>query len=295
MQITTQWKLALGMALLLGTAAAQQAPSPTPVENNAEGKASAVKDEVKSAVKTEEKASASAEAPGAGFTSRKEKVSYALGVDLASRLQSQSFDVDPELVVKALQEALAGNKLRMTGEEIAAVLRGFEEDQKHDYQHAVSMVSEKNKKAAEAFVAENVKKEGIVTLPSGLQYKILKKGDGKTPTLNDKVVCQYRGTLLDGKEFDSSYKRNQPATLPVKGIIKGWSEALQLMPVGSKWQLFIPPQLGYGEKLVGGIGPNAMLVFEVELLSIEEAVAATPQPAPVLEKKDSAVADPKKM
>ncbi len=265
------------------------------VENNAEGKASAVKDEVKSAVKTEEKASASAEAPGAGFTSRKEKVSYALGVDLASRLQSQSFDVDPELVVKALQEALAGNKLRMTGEEIAAVLRGFEEDQKHDYQHAVSMVSEKNKKAAEAFVAENVKKEGIVTLPSGLQYKILKKGDGKTPTLNDKVVCQYRGTLLDGKEFDSSYKRNQPATLPVKGIIKGWSEALQLMPVGSKWQLFIPPQLGYGEKLVGGIGPNAMLVFEVELLSIEEAVAATPQPAPVLEKKDSAVADPKKM
>jgi FKBP-type peptidyl-prolyl cis-trans isomerase len=132
------------------------------------------------------------------------------------------------------------------------------------------MISAKNKKAGEALFAENVKKEGIVTLPSGLQYKILKRGDGKQPSLADKVVCHYQGTLLDGRVFDSSYKKNEPATLPVKGLIKGWSEALQLMPVGSKWQLFIPPQLGYGERVVGGIGPNSTLLFEVELISIQE-------------------------
>ncbi len=132
------------------------------------------------------------------------------------------------------------------------------------------MLSGKNKEAGDAFFAENLKKEGVVTLPSGLQYKILRQGDGKKPTLEDVVVCNYRGTLLDGTEFDSSYKRNEPATMPVKGLIKGWSEALQLMSVGSKWQLFIPPQLAYGERVVGGIAPNAMLVFEVELISIQD-------------------------
>jgi FKBP-type peptidyl-prolyl cis-trans isomerase FklB len=127
-----------------------------------------------------------------------------------------------------------------------------------------------NKTKGEAFLAENKKKEGVVTLPSGLQYKILKAGEGPKPTAEDSVKCNYRGTLIDGKEFDSSYKRNEPATFPVKGVIKGWTEALQLMPVGSKWQLFIPPDLAYGERGAGElIQPEATLIFEVELLSIE--------------------------
>ena len=127
-----------------------------------------------------------------------------------------------------------------------------------------------NKTEGETFLAANKNKEGVVTLPSGLQYKILKAGTGPKPTASDSVVCNYRGTLVNGTEFDSSYKRGQPATFPVNGVIKGWTEALQLMPVGSKWQLFIPAQLAYGERGAGpDIGPNATLIFEIELLSIQ--------------------------
>jgi FKBP-type peptidyl-prolyl cis-trans isomerase FklB len=128
-----------------------------------------------------------------------------------------------------------------------------------------------NKKTGEAFLAANKSKEGVVVLPSGLQYKIEKAGTGPKPTPTDSVVCNYRGTLIDGKEFDSSYKRGQPATFPVTGVIKGWTEALQLMPVGSKWQLFVPADLAYGDRGAGAdIGPGATLIFEVELMSIED-------------------------
>ncbi|MGH9569716.1 MAG: FKBP-type peptidyl-prolyl cis-trans isomerase, partial [Candidatus Angelobacter sp.] len=127
-----------------------------------------------------------------------------------------------------------------------------------------------NKKEGEAFLAANKTKEGVITTPSGLQYKVLKQGTGPKPTTTDKVVCNYKGTLINGKEFDSSYKRGEPATFPVNGVIKGWTEALQLMPVGSKYQLFIPADLAYGERGAGAdIGPDATLIFEVELLSIE--------------------------
>jgi FKBP-type peptidyl-prolyl cis-trans isomerase len=128
-----------------------------------------------------------------------------------------------------------------------------------------------NKKEGEAFLAANKSKPGVVTLPSGLQYKILTAGTGPKPTATDSVNCNYRGTLIDGKEFDSSYKRGKPVTFPVTGVIKGWTEALQLMPVGSKWQLFIPSDLAYGDRGAGAdIGPGATLVFEVELISIED-------------------------
>jgi FKBP-type peptidyl-prolyl cis-trans isomerase FklB len=129
-----------------------------------------------------------------------------------------------------------------------------------------------NKKEGDAFLAANKTKEGVVTLPSGLQYKILKEGNGPRPTASDSVVCNYKGTLINGTEFDSSYKRGEPATFPVTGVIKGWTEALQLMPVGSKWQLFIPPDLAYGPRGTPGgpIGPNATLIFEVELISIKD-------------------------
>lgn len=134
----------------------------------------------------------------------------------------------------------------------------------------MQQVAETNKKEGEAFLAENKTKDGVVTLPSGLQYKILSAGTGPKPTATDSVVCNYKGTLLNGTEFDSSYKRGQPATFPVNGVIKGWTEALQMMPVGSKWQLFVPSDLAYGQRGPGaGIGPNSMLIFEVELISIQ--------------------------
>ena len=165
----------------------------------------------------------------------------------------------------AAQETATSNRSQQ-----APAVSKPENEQKQDYEHAKARLSEKNKETGDAFFAENLKKEGVVTLPSGLQYKIFKQGHGKKPTLEDVVVCNYRGTLLDGTEFDSSYKRNQPATIPVKGLIKGWSEALQLMSTGSKWRIFIPPQLAYGERVVRGIAPNAMLLFEVELISIQD-------------------------
>jgi FKBP-type peptidyl-prolyl cis-trans isomerase len=193
---------------------------------------------------------------------------------LARDLNRQTEALNVDLLIRALTDALAGKDLLMTDEEVTATLKTVEMEQKQDFDHAKTMIALKNKKAVEAFVAENVKKEGVITLPSGLQYKILKQGDGKMPAVDDTVVCQYIGTLIDGSEFDSTYKRNQAATLPVKGLMAGWTEALQLMPVGSKWQIFIPPHLAFGEKAVGGIGPNAMLIFEVELISIQDKTQA---------------------
>jgi FKBP-type peptidyl-prolyl cis-trans isomerase FklB len=201
---------------------------------------------------------------------RKDKISYAFGMDLARDLKRQKNDLNVDLLMKALKDALADKPLLMTDDEVTATLKQLEAEQKQDYEHARLMIAQKNKTAGEAFFSENAKKEGVVTLPSGLQYKILKKGDGKTPILDDKVLCQYKATLLDGTEFDSTEKRGHAVTLPVKGIMAGWTQALQMMPVGSKWQLFIPPQLAYGEKIVNGIGPNAMLIFELEVISIED-------------------------
>jgi FKBP-type peptidyl-prolyl cis-trans isomerase len=253
--------IALALTLLQGATAVQQAPAPANTQ------------QAPPAIQAEQQAAATnkPQPQEPAFRNRTDKLSYAFGVDLARNLKWQRINLDVDLLVRALRDAMAGNKLLMTDEDVIATLKTFEQDRKHDLEHAKTMRSEKNKKAGETFVAENVKKEGVVTLPSGLQYKILKQGDGKKPTINDKVVCHYRGTLLDGTEFDSSYKRNEPVTLPVKGLIKGWSEAVQLMPLGSKWQLFVPPHLAYGERVVGGIGPNAMLVFEVELISIKNS------------------------
>jgi FKBP-type peptidyl-prolyl cis-trans isomerase len=200
-----------------------------------------------------------------------DKISYGLGVGMARNFKRQGVEqVEIDLVVKGLKDALAGDKLLMTEEELQKTMSAFQKALMESQAQFAKVAGEKNKKEGEAFLAENKKKDGIVTLPSGLQYKILKTGEGKKPTLTDTVVCHYRGTLLDGTEFDSSYKRNQPATFAVKALIKGWTEALQLMPVGSKWQLFVPAGLAYGDKAASPeIGPNAALVFEMELLSIK--------------------------
>jgi FKBP-type peptidyl-prolyl cis-trans isomerase FklB len=198
------------------------------------------------------------------------KVSYALGLDIGSQLRKQGVDIDPAIFARAVADALSGAKPEMTPEESRAVLTAFQGELRKKQQAAIVAAGAKNKQEGEAFLASNKTKEGVVTLPSGLQYKIVKQGSGPKPTPDDTVECHYRGTLIDGTEFDSSYKRNQPTSFPVKGVIRGWTEALQLMPVGSKWELYVPSELAYGERGAGqAIAPNATLIFEVELISIK--------------------------
>jgi FKBP-type peptidyl-prolyl cis-trans isomerase len=212
----------------------------------------------------------------------KAKTSYAYGLNMGEGMRTHSVDLDPAIIYRGMKDGLAGGKTLMTDDEAKAVMTAFQNDMRQKQQAKMQALAESNKKEGEAFLAENKTKEGVVALPDGLQYKILQQGDGPKPTPTDLVICNYKGTLLDNTEFDSSYKRGQPATFPVNGVIRGWSEALQLMPVGSKWQLFIPPDLGYGARGAGGnIGPNATLVFEVELLSIKpKTPAPTPNPPP---------------
>jgi FKBP-type peptidyl-prolyl cis-trans isomerase FklB len=204
------------------------------------------------------------------FKTQKDKVSYALGMNIGANLHRQSIEVDPNIVRQGLEDALAGGKTLLSEDEAHAALTELQNDVRKKQQEKMQQAGEANKKEGDAFLAANKAKDGVVTLPSGLQYKILISGKGPKPSASDSVVCNYRGTLIDGKEFDSSYKRGQPATFPVGGVIKGWIEALQLIPVGSKWQLFVPSELAYGDRGTGAeIGPNATLIFEVELLSIQ--------------------------
>lgn len=203
---------------------------------------------------------------------QRDKVSYGIGMDIGNGLKSQSIDVDPDILSQGIKDALSGSKLLMTDEEFRETMTNFRNEMMAKQMAHMKELAEKNKKDGEAFLQDNGKKEGVVTLPSGLQYKIIKDGEGKKPGATDMVTVNYRGTLLDGTEFDSSERHGKPATFKVNGVIPGWAEALQLMKTGSKWQLFIPSSLAYGERGTGRgeIGPNATLVFEVELLSIQD-------------------------
>ncbi len=210
------------------------------------------------------------------YKSPKEKLSYALGMSLVSQLRAQGIELDADLYVQGFRDAHSGSGTGLTETEARAALNDLQNEMKRKQMGSkvekMKELAEKNQRSGEAFLAANKTREGVVSLESGLQYKILKAGDGQKPTADDTVVCHYRGTLIDGTEFDSSHKRNQPATFQLKRVIKGWTETLQLMPVGSKWQLFIPASFAYGERggPGGRIGPNATLIFEVELLSISE-------------------------
>ena len=223
-----------------------------------------------------QKAPAKAPAPLA-LTTPKDKASYAIGVNIGRGLHRDSVDVDPNILLQGLKDALAGGKLLLSDDEAKAALTALQADVNKRQQEKMQVVGDANKKEGEEFLAANKTKDGVVTLPSGLQYKILKAGTGPKPAASDSVVCNYRGTLINGTEFDSSYKRGQPATFGVSQVIHGWTEALQLMPVGSKWQLFIPAEMAYGPRGAGAdIGPNATLIFEVELLSIQSKDAKQP-------------------
>jgi FKBP-type peptidyl-prolyl cis-trans isomerase len=206
------------------------------------------------------------------FKSTKEKASYALGMNVGSSLHRQGVDIDPALFEQGMKDALSGGKTLITEDEARGALMQLQNDVRAQQAEKAKVEGEANKKAGDAFLAANKAKAGVVTLPSGLQYKILKEGTGPKPTATDTVECNYTGTLINGTEFDSSSKHGGPAKFPVNGVIKGWTEALQLMPVGSKWQLFVPSDLAYGERGTPGgeIGPNSTLIFEVELLSIEQ-------------------------
>jgi FKBP-type peptidyl-prolyl cis-trans isomerase FklB len=192
-----------------------------------------------------------------------------MGLNLGNSLIRQPFEVDMDIFMKGFTDAVKKRKPLMTDQEMRDTEIVFQKEMGEKQAQMMKTAGEKNKKEGEAFLAENKKKEGVKVLPSGLQYKVIKEGTGAIPKATDSATVNYNGTLIHGTEFDSSYKRGQPATFQVNGVIKGWTEALQLMKAGSKWQLFVPSDLAYGEKGAGPqIGPNAVLIFEVELLSI---------------------------
>jgi FKBP-type peptidyl-prolyl cis-trans isomerase FklB len=307
----TKLSIALTTILALGLASAdalfaQQTPSSTTPPSGAAPAASAPAKPAasaksattgqgsttpKSGTTTGAKRPASAVSP---LKTPKEKASYAIGMrfgsDIGTRLKTDGVDVDAASLARGIRDAVAGNKSLLTDDESKAVLTALATDLRAKQQVKMAAIAAVNKKTGDAFLAENKTKEGVVTLPSGLQYKILKAGDGPKPAATDTVVCDYRGTLLDGKEFDSSYKRGKPLEIPVSGVIKGWTEAMLLMPVGSKWQLFLPADLAYGNQEMGpDIKPGSTLIFEVELHSI-----APPAPKAEAPKTDAPKAEPPK-
>jgi len=293
----------LAAVMLLGNALAQDTPAATTSPAAQATASAAPAGPAKAQTPTAKKAATGAKTASAAKTAappltlktQKEKFSYAIGMKMGANFKKQAVPVDANIMARGIKDALAGGKTLLTDDEAQAAIMDVQKQMQAKMQEKAKEAGDANKKEGEAFLAANKGKEGVVALPSGLQYKIEKAGTGPKPTANDSVVCNYRGTLIDGKEFDSSYKRGQPATFPVTGVIKGWTEALQLMPVGSKWQLFIPSDLAYGDRGAGAdIGPGATLVFEVELMSIEDK-SKDKAPASDSEKKDQEKKDqPKK-
>jgi len=206
----------------------------------------------------------------------KDKASYSIGLNFGFNFKRQNIDLNSEAFAAGFKDAMTGKKPLMSEEEVRETMMAFEKDM----QQKQAETAQKNVAEAEKFLAANKAKEGVKATASGLQYKVLKEGSGAQPKSSDTVTVNYRGTLIDGTEFDSSYKRGQPAVFPVGGVIKGWTEALQLMKVGSKFQLFIPANLAYGEQGRSGIPPNSLLIFEVELMDVKSPPAGGASPEP---------------
>jgi FKBP-type peptidyl-prolyl cis-trans isomerase len=262
----------MGMAVLaLGLWAcgvkAQQAPAKTPTAPPAKAPAAA----------PAQSTAGQAPAQAPAFKTQKEKVSYAIGMEMGKGVKVQGIEVDPVIMMQGLKDALSGGKPQMSEEELRQVMTALQQEIRQKQMQAQQAAATENKTKGDAFLAENAKKDGVVALADGLQYKILTAGQGKKPAESDTVLCNYKGTFLDGTEFDSSAKAGKPVPFEVKNVIPGFREVLQLMPVGSKWQVFVPSNLAYGERGAGGvIGPNATLIFEVELVSIQETPPAPP-------------------
>lgn len=204
----------------------------------------------------------------ADISTKVDSVSYSIGIDIGKNFKRQDIEVNPLAMLRGIKDALADTSL-LTDEELRVVMTNFQTEMREQQQVKKAEESKKNKEEAEAFFAENKNKEGVITLDSGVQYKILKSGNGKTPKLSSTVEAHYAGRLLDGTEFDNSYKRGAPIKTKLTGVIRGWTEVLQLMKEGDKWEVYIPSEMGYGERGGGQqIGPGAALIFEMELISV---------------------------
>lgn len=210
-------------------------------------------------------------ADGPELSDQKDRVSYSIGYQIGRDFKRQGTAIDPEAVVKGVQDALSGVEAPMSQEEMGAALLELRRRPTETQRVESQRQDQRSLLEGKSLLAENAKKPGVVTLPSGLQYKVIREGTGRSPEPTDTVTVNYRGTLIDGSEFDSSYRRGKPATFRVDGVIPGWTEALQLMKDGAKWQLFIPPELAYGDKRTGNIEPNSTLIFEVELISVKSS------------------------
>ena len=217
-------------------------------------------------------------AEDAVLKNQKDRISYAIGVDIGNSLRKNLVEVNTDIMVKGLRASLAGKKTLMTDQEVRDTIAAYQQELQAKQMEQLKIDAQKNKKEGEAFLAKNKKNKDVISLPSGLQYSIISKGSGtRRPKAADMATVHYRGMLLDGTEFDSSYKRNAPATFAVSAIIKGWTEALLLMEEGAKWKLFIPPDLGYGEMgRPPTIPPNATLIFETELVKVIPVEAEAP-------------------
>jgi FKBP-type peptidyl-prolyl cis-trans isomerase FklB len=251
----------MALGLLACGVRAQDAPAKAPATPPA-----------KAPAKAPAAAGQSSAASAGGLKTQKEKVSYSIGMEMGKGVKTQGIDVDVAVLTQGLKDALSGAKPQMSDEEIKQVITGLQQDIKQKQMQIQEAAGAENKKKGDEFLAANGKKDGVVTLPDGLQYKIVKAGDGKKPAETDTVLVNYTGKFIDGSEFDSSTKSGKPVPFQVKNVIPGFKEVLQLMPVGSSWQVYIPSNLGYGERGAGGvIGPNSTLVFDIEVVSIEAA------------------------
>jgi FKBP-type peptidyl-prolyl cis-trans isomerase FklB len=265
LSVTAAATLTVGI-LMLGSSVAQQTPAattkPAPAKTSTAAKPA-------TAAKTT--------AP-LTLTTQKDKVSYAIGMNIGQSMKKDSVDINPDILLRGMKDALSGGKLLMTDEQVKTAMTELRTEVMQRKEAEAKQIGDANKQAGQQFLAANKSKPGVVTLPSGLQYKIVKEGTGPKPTATDTVVCNYRGTLINGTEFDSSYKCGQPATFPVDKVIKGWTEVLQLMPVGSKWEVYVPSDLAYGERSPGAeIPPNSTLIFEIDLMSIQDKNAPAKQ------------------
>lgn len=203
--------------------------------------------------------------------SKVDKLSYAIGVNFARQFQSQKIEINPEMLYSAVKSIVSGANPLMSDEQVMNTLQEFEKEMQEKMKGEMKKAAQDNIDKGKAWLAENKKKKGVTELPSGLQYEVIKNGSGESPKIDSKVTTHYSGTLIDGTEFDSSIKRGEPATFPVNGVIKGWTEALQLMKPGAKWKLYIPSDLAYGDAgQPPSIGPGETLIFEVELISVQK-------------------------